>query len=106
MRPRRLAQLTAAATTIVVLAGIGATAVPAGAATNASLHPLGARAPRHTLAVRNVAGVSAVATVLPVSVNLRNYAVPVGNQGAVGSCVAWAIDYAMLGWYSKKAGRV
>src|SRR5690349_10887283 len=31
---------------------------------------------------------------------------PVGNQGAVGSCVTWAIDYAMLGWYANKTGHV
>jgi hypothetical protein len=105
MPSRRSAQLLAA-TTAVVLAAMGASAVPAGAATNTSLHPLGARAPRRTMAVRNVAGVSALATVLPASVSLKNYAVPVGNQGYVGSCVAWAIDYGMLGWYAKKAGRV
>ena len=46
------------------------------------------------------------ATVLPASMNLRTWAMPVGNQGAVGSCVTWAINYGMLGWYSKKLGRV
>lgn len=28
----------------------------------------------------------------------------VGDQGAVGSCVAWAIAYNQMGWYSNKAG--
>jgi hypothetical protein len=42
---------------------------------------------------------------LPASAALYTYAVPVGDQGAIGSCVAWAIDYAMLGWYANKAGR-
>jgi C1A family cysteine protease len=37
---------------------------------------------------------------LPASADLTGYAVPVGNQGAVGSCVAWSIAYGMLGWYS------
>lgn len=37
---------------------------------------------------------------LPASVDLTGYAMPVGNQGAVGSCVAWSIAYGMLGWYS------
>jgi hypothetical protein len=106
MHPRRPAPFLATVLAVLVLAAMVATAVPAGAATTAALHPLGARAPRHTMAVRHVAGVSALTTPLPASVNLRNYAVPVGNQGAVGSCVAWAIDYGMLGWYTKKAGRV
>ena len=25
-----------------------------------------------------------------------------GDQGNVNSCVTWTIDYAMLGWYSKR----
>lgn len=37
---------------------------------------------------------------LPASVDLSPYSAPVGDQGQVGSCVTWAIDYAMLGWYS------
>ena len=40
-------------------------------------------------------------TTLPASVDLSAYTVPVGYQGSVGSCVTWAIDYAMLGWYSR-----
>jgi len=42
---------------------------------------------------------------LPASVDLRTYAVPAGNQGSIGSCVTWAIDYGMLGWYSRHDGR-
>ncbi|MCL1960623.1 MAG: hypothetical protein FWG56_02315, partial [Desulfovibrionaceae bacterium] len=41
---------------------------------------------------------------LPDSVDLRQWSVPVGNQGSVGSCVAWAIGYAMKGWYANKTG--
>ena len=40
-------------------------------------------------------------TVPPASVDLRQWAVTPGDQGAVSSCVTWAIDYAMLGWYSQ-----
>src|SRR5262249_2334355 len=45
-------------------------------------------------------------TIPPASVNLKTYAMPIGNQGNVGSCVAWAVDYGMLGWYARKAGRL
>jgi len=37
---------------------------------------------------------------LPASVDLSPYSPSVGDQGPIGSCVTWAIDYAMLGWYS------
>jgi hypothetical protein len=65
-------------------------------------HGLGARKPTRLLAPRT--GVFAL-DVLPASVNLRQWAVTPGNQGQVGSCVAWAIDYSMLGWYSRFGGR-
>lgn len=39
-------------------------------------------------------------TPLPTSVDLTAWAVPVGNQGSVGSCVSWTIAYEMLGWYA------
>lgn len=42
---------------------------------------------------------------LPGSVDLTTGRVPTGDQGQIGSCVAWAIDYAMLGWYSRKTGK-
>ena len=42
---------------------------------------------------------------LPASVDLSTYAVPVGHQGSVGSCVAWTIDYAMMGLYSTHDGK-
>ena len=42
---------------------------------------------------------------LPASVDLSTYAVPVGYQAQVGSCVTWAIDYALLGWYSRHDNR-
>jgi hypothetical protein len=41
---------------------------------------------------------------LPASVDLSPYSPLVGDQGKVGSCVTWAIDYAMLGWYSIRDG--
>ncbi len=41
---------------------------------------------------------------LPATVDLTSDAVAVGDQGQVGSCVTWAIDYAMMGWYSNHQG--
>ena len=49
-------------------------------------------------------GRSALAT-LPTAVDLRRWAVTPGDQGSLSSCVPWAIDYAMLGWYSRYTGR-
>lgn len=45
-----------------------------------------------------------LASTLPASVNLQSYSVPVGSQGKVGSCVTWAIAYAMMGWYQNYNG--
>ncbi|MFI9271360.1 C1 family peptidase [Kitasatospora sp. NPDC052896] len=39
----------------------------------------------------------ALAADLPASVDLSNYLPSVGDQGQVGSCVAWAIDYSAIG---------
>jgi hypothetical protein len=88
---------------LVVVAGAGMSAAPAAGASTTTLHPLGARPVPYRVAPKM--GMS-TATVLPASMNLRTWAVPVGNQGAVGSCVTWAINYGMLGWYSKKLGRI
>ena len=64
-------------------------------------HALGAIRPFTRVAPRVVQ-----LEVLPVAVDLRRWAVAPGDQGNVNSCVAWAIDYAMLGWYSIYSGRV
>jgi hypothetical protein len=71
----------------------------ASAGSASTRHGLGALRPVHDV----LPAVSArrLSAALPVSVDLSAYAVPVGNQGQIGSCVAWAIDYAMLGWYSR-----
>jgi hypothetical protein len=44
-------------------------------------------------------------TPLPAQVDLSQWDVPPGQQGAVGSCAAWAIDYSMAGWYADRLGR-
>jgi C1A family cysteine protease len=57
----------------------------------------------HIAPIKPAAGANAVT--LPDSVDLTQWDAPVGNQGTVGSCVTWAIDYAMLGWYSNHDGK-
>ena len=42
---------------------------------------------------------------LPATVSLRYAAVPVGDQGARNSGSTWAIDYGLLGWYSRAQNR-
>lgn len=42
----------------------------------------------------------------PASADLRGNAMPVQNQGTIGSCAAWSTAYAMMGWhYAKKFGQ-
>ena len=38
------------------------------------------------------------------SVDLRQWAMPIGDQKTLFSCTTWAIDYAMLGWYANREG--
>lgn len=130
--------LAVAATTVVSVLGLSsAQASPTETAspeTARTVFPVGAResldAERASAPARQVGADESVATAggaalpkkqvdaqplghaaritLPTSVDLSPYSVPVMNQGSVGSCVAWAIDYAMLGWYSRhdnKAGQ-
>ena len=42
---------------------------------------------------------------MPASVDLTADAPTVGDQGWVSSCVSWAIDYALMGWYLHHDGR-
>src|SRR4051794_7425639 len=42
--------------------------------------------------------------VLPESVDLRSYAPPPGDQGQIGSCVAWSIGYSIMGYYANRTG--
>lgn len=43
-------------------------------------------------------------TALPASSDLSAYAPPVGDQGQVGSCAAWATGYYLRGWYARREG--
>jgi hypothetical protein len=82
---------------------VGAPAATAVHASGIAAHGLGAQRPTVRLAPHS-SGFHAL-DVLPVRVDLKQWAVTPGNQGAVSSCVTWAIDYGMLGWYSKFTGR-
>ena len=55
-----------------------------------------------TTATTSSAGVTA--GTVPTIVDLSSNAPPVGDQGQVNSCVAWAEDYSMRGYYAKRDG--
>ena len=38
----------------------------------------------------------------PRAVDLRQWTVPIGDQGHTNSCVAWTVAYAMVGWYANR----
>jgi hypothetical protein len=50
------------------------------------------------------ATLSRLAQAVPASVDLSQYNPPVGNQGQVGSCTAWATGYYLRGWYARRGG--
>jgi hypothetical protein len=56
--------------------------------------------------LRSAVARSSALSVLPARVDLTQWAMVPGNQGSVNSCVPWAIDYALLGWYSRYSGLV
>jgi hypothetical protein len=116
--------LFAIAATVLSLLGSGAAQAAATLSSNLTRTPVGAvpqsAGPRMRPAVAKIHGGGALrpkqqvdpvrsrlmrTTALPASVDLSSYSVPVGDQGSIGSCVAWTIDYAMLGWYSKRYNR-
>ncbi len=57
-----------------------------------------------TPSARTVSSLKLSAESLPPSVDLTADAMPVGNQGQVGSCAAWATDYGALGYWENKQG--
>jgi hypothetical protein len=84
---------------LAISAAFGANAEPF--SVSAPQHGMGALPPQQLVAARPMA---VGATALPQSIDLTPWAVPVGNQGAVNSCVSWAIAHGMLGWYLNKGG--
>jgi hypothetical protein len=51
-----------------------------------------------------IARLRSAALTLPASVDLTANAMPPGNQGAVGSCAAWATGYTALGYWANVEG--
>ncbi len=111
-----LAALSMATGVAASLSGVASAAVPA-RPSFARAAVVDAAGGRHVLGLRLSGGATvppasglrmlmtaATAPPLPSSVDLRRYTVPVGNQGMVGSCAAWAIGYGMMGWFAQSQG--
>ncbi|GIF26328.1 hypothetical protein BJ973_005687 [Actinoplanes tereljensis] len=88
------------AAAFVATGAVALPAIPAAAATRTSgtVHPTGALAPTAKVAAKFK--IRALGT-LPASVDLRAGAPAVGDQGQVGSCVAWSIGYSLSGYYAR-----
>ncbi|MBY0573461.1 MAG: C1 family peptidase [Undibacterium sp.] len=69
----------------------------------AQLHPMGAIPPKQIKAASIPNG--SFAAPLPTQVDLTPWTIEVGDQGSIGSCVAWTIAHSMLGWYANRTGR-
>jgi Papain family cysteine protease/IPT/TIG domain len=100
---RQIPRIVVQTTLALFIAMTGAvTADPAFAAVPASVpqHVAGGALPGMThVAAQPRAGVSAL-DVVPASASLRTLMPPVGDQGQIGSCVAWSIGYALMGYYA------
>src|SRR4051812_7272881 len=92
--------------TWVVLAAAMLTAVPAatpavaaGPARPGPLpHAVGGYLPSPVRTpARSTLGGASASEVLPASVDLREYAPAVSDQGQIGACVAWTIGYSIMG---------
>jgi len=109
MRARVLVVLSAVAgllfvgtTTTQASETTGKSAAPGFSVTSHGIRGLGAKtSPQQRISARSN-GVRA--TQPPDSVDLSKNNPPVGDQGALGSCVAWAEDYGVAGWYANRTG--
>ncbi|MFI5491332.1 IPT/TIG domain-containing protein [Actinoplanes sp. NPDC051859] len=90
------AALTAAPVTL--------TATPASAApsTGKLPHAVGGLITSATRTPARVPGGVQAFDVVPDSVDLRQYAPAVGDQGQISSCVAWTIGYSIMGYYANR----
>jgi hypothetical protein len=88
----------------VLSAGAAGATTSSVSASTIAAHGLGAH--RSTALVAPRTAHFRALDVLPASVDLKPWAVTPGNQGQVSSCVTWAINYGMLGWYSRYNGIV
>ena len=91
----RIAYLLTASLILLIGAG-GAAAAPPQARHALGLLPTNTSAPSHFGASKN-----ALAE-LPDWVDLRQWAMPPGDQGAIGSCVTWAIGYTAMGYWENR----
>jgi hypothetical protein len=86
-----------------LLAAVAVCGVTPSQSPAASPHGLGlvepARAPSTAGSVIRLAGATP-----PAKVDLTAYAPPVGDQGLIGSCAAWATDYTALGYWENWLG--
>jgi hypothetical protein len=97
--------LAAAVVTALPAATPAVAAVPA--PSSALPHAVGGYLPSpvRTPATSALGGASA-SEVLPASIDLRQYAPAVGDQGQIGACVAWTIAYSIMGYYANRTGGV
>ena len=101
-------RLSRTVSSVAILAAVAATAVmaPPAQASNlanasAVVHGMGYQVPDlPRLGAKPLAGRVRAAEALPASVDLTANTLRPGNQGQVGSCVSWSIDYSILGYYS------
>lgn len=122
MRIKRLSATTSLLA-VIISGGIGV-AAPAGASTTSPSSPLGGTgrtvAPAATPTFRAMGVVpspvrvlprtrklrfAVAGAVVPGSVDLTTTAVTPGNQGQYGSCAAYAVGYALAGWYARTGGQ-
>jgi Papain family cysteine protease/IPT/TIG domain len=98
--PRAIHRLALGWVTVTAAAAAVLPVGPAAAAGTeiSAVHPVGALPTAVKIPARIRIGVSAH---LPTSVDLRAGAPPVGDQGNVGSCVAWSIGYSLTGYYAR-----
>ncbi|MGZ4201674.1 MAG: C1 family peptidase [Thermoleophilaceae bacterium] len=82
---------------LIMLIGAG----HAAAAPPQARHALGLL-PTHTSAPRHFAASKQALAALPDSVDLTQWAMAPGNQGPVGSCVAWAVGYTAMGYWENR----
>jgi C1A family cysteine protease len=95
MRKRLLAAVLSASLGLAISATAGAAPLP---------HGMGLIAPPRTTQF-NTAITSSMAG-LPVGVDLTRYAMPVGDQGQLGSCASWATVYGAMGYWENRDRRV
>src|SRR3954468_23170496 len=97
--------LSRVAIALAVAGTVGAMAAPIAVA--APAHPLhranGALPSQHRVQHRDALAVRAVPNA-PTSASLAQYTVTPGDQGQVGSCVSWAIDYTAMSILENEQG--